>query len=249
MGKVSKPILEERPGKNGTIGERINYIRRKRNITQEKLAENIHVDVQTIKRYEAGTTSIKAEKLAEIAKVLEIPADYLLGINEIENYKIEDKAICKKIGINSLALNILKYYHKNGINYLSDVINFLIEQEKPMRSSFGFSLPKECTEEQLKKAEEKAEEEYNKYVENFNQKYISILGTIHSYYSVKVKEEEIKIIDHSMDNILGTDELGEELAPKIVVSNQDIVDREYLLRIQSKLEKSKEKFVKRYISK
>lgn len=118
-----------------------------------------------------------------------------------------------------------------------------------MESSFGLILPKEYTDEQLKKAEEKAEEEYNKYVENFKQKYISILGTIYSYYSAKVKEEEIKIIDHSMDNILGTDELGQELAPKIVVSNQDIVDREYLSRIQSKLEKSKEKFVKRYISK
>lgn len=79
--------------------------------------------------------------------------------------------------------------------------------------------------------------------------HIPILGTIHSYYSVKVKEDEIKIIDHSMDNILGTDELGKEWAPKIVVSIQDIVDREYLSRIQSKLEKSKEKFVKRYISK
>ena len=75
--------------------------------------------------------------------------------------------------------------------------------------------------------------------------HIPILGTIHSYYSVKVKEDEIKIIDHSMDNILGTDELGKEWAPKIVVSIQDIVDREYLSRIQSKLEK----FVKRYISK
>jgi transcriptional regulator with XRE-family HTH domain len=52
------------------IGRRIKELREERNLTQEDLARRLNTHPHSIWRYEAGTRSLTAEKIEDIARVL-----------------------------------------------------------------------------------------------------------------------------------------------------------------------------------
>ena len=52
------------------VGRRIKELREERNLTQEDLAHRLNTHPQSVWRYEAGTRSLTAEKIEEIARVL-----------------------------------------------------------------------------------------------------------------------------------------------------------------------------------
>lgn len=60
------------------LGERIRALR-KRKYTQEELAELVKVHVNTVIRWERGDRTPDAERLRELAKVLNTSTAYLLG--------------------------------------------------------------------------------------------------------------------------------------------------------------------------
>lgn len=60
------------------IGERICRLRESMDMTQEDLALCLHVDRRTIIRVEKGQRSSSLQMLADLAKLLEIPTDYIL---------------------------------------------------------------------------------------------------------------------------------------------------------------------------
>lgn len=63
-----------------TVGERIRYIRKQRNMTIDSLAQKVGVTRQTISRYETGTISdIPKSKLEKVAKELGVMCEYLEG--------------------------------------------------------------------------------------------------------------------------------------------------------------------------
>lgn len=63
-----------------TIGERIRYIRKQRNMTIDTLAKSVGVTRQTISRYETGSISeVPRSKLEKIADELGVKCDYLEG--------------------------------------------------------------------------------------------------------------------------------------------------------------------------
>jgi len=68
------------------IGAKITNARRQRGITQSELAEQMCVTRQTVSRWEAGTALPDVEKVACIAKILQVSCDYLLNDeHNIEN--------------------------------------------------------------------------------------------------------------------------------------------------------------------
>lgn len=118
-----------------------------------------------------------------------------------------------------------------------DTISFLIEQEKSFPiSSFSCSSSSE-------KALEEAEKQYNEQERKWDERHSYILSTIHNFFVAEVDEEEIHIKDTSMKNMLGKE--LEDYLPETIVLNQDIVNREYLIKIQSKLKQIKQKYKKR----
>lgn len=60
------------------IGTKITNARRQLGITQSELAEQMCVTRQTVSRWEAGTALPDVEKVACIAKILQVSCDYLL---------------------------------------------------------------------------------------------------------------------------------------------------------------------------
>ncbi|MDM8302618.1 helix-turn-helix domain-containing protein [Collinsella tanakaei] len=66
-----------------TIGARIRDVRTKRGVSQEALAEALHVSRQTVSNWERGKTLIDVQSLAEMARALETTLPELLGEPEM----------------------------------------------------------------------------------------------------------------------------------------------------------------------
>ena len=103
--------------------ERLRDLREDKNITQEKVAEKIHVKRSTYSGYEIGRDQIPLPRLNLLAEFYEVSFDYITGITDIKsNYKkvnidaaiigknlknfrktkhIKATEICQKLNINS----------------------------------------------------------------------------------------------------------------------------------------------------
>lgn len=60
-------------------------------MTQKELAKAVGVSTKTIQRYEHGIHDMPASILKRIAIVLNVSADYLLGIKLIKSEQIEER--------------------------------------------------------------------------------------------------------------------------------------------------------------
>jgi transcriptional regulator with XRE-family HTH domain len=68
-----------------TLGERVLIWRRRRNLTQQGLADAVGVAKNTISRLEqGGITDLRGQAIAKLAQVLGVSTDYLLGLDEPE---------------------------------------------------------------------------------------------------------------------------------------------------------------------
>ena len=65
------------------IGDKIMYLRRKADLTQEKLAEKIGVSSKTLQHWEAGKYTPKTESIRNIAQALNVPVSELLDDSSV----------------------------------------------------------------------------------------------------------------------------------------------------------------------
>lgn len=64
------------------ICERIKSQRMKRGMSQQKLADAIGTSQQTVGRWEVGGARPDASSMASLCRVLQVSADYLLGLTD-----------------------------------------------------------------------------------------------------------------------------------------------------------------------
>jgi transcriptional regulator with XRE-family HTH domain len=64
------------------IGERVMLSRRRRGISQRNLAARAQMSTTTLNRLERGLQSVWAERLGTLARILDVSADYLLGLHD-----------------------------------------------------------------------------------------------------------------------------------------------------------------------
>ena len=67
------------------LGEKIKTIRKKRNLTQEQLAEKIDISSRNLSNIELGVNFPKAETLEKILKVLDISTEDLFANEHIKS--------------------------------------------------------------------------------------------------------------------------------------------------------------------
>ena len=65
-----------------TIGERVMLIRRRRGLSQRTLAARAQMSPTALNRLERGLQSVWAERLATLARILDVSTDYLLGLHD-----------------------------------------------------------------------------------------------------------------------------------------------------------------------
>jgi transcriptional regulator with XRE-family HTH domain len=63
-----------------TIGQRLARLRRERGLTQVELAEQIGVSQPVLSDYERGTLRLHGQLIAQLARILRVSADELLGL-------------------------------------------------------------------------------------------------------------------------------------------------------------------------
>jgi len=69
-----------------SIGQRLKTVLHERGMMQKELAEKIGVSEMVISRYIHGGRIISVPILIEICKALNVSADYLLGLSEVEKW-------------------------------------------------------------------------------------------------------------------------------------------------------------------
>lgn len=67
--------------------EKIAYERDRQNITQKEMASRLGIKQQQYSRYEKGINVMPVTYLPKICKILNVSADYILGLSNIRNNK------------------------------------------------------------------------------------------------------------------------------------------------------------------
>lgn len=70
-----------------TIGQRISYFRRDKGMTQQELAEQLGVTQPVVSDYENDVIRIPADVIAELAQILKVTADEMLGLKAANSKK------------------------------------------------------------------------------------------------------------------------------------------------------------------
>lgn len=80
-----------------TTGEKIAMLRKKKDLTQEQLAEILKVSRQSVSRWEMDVAFPETEKLIKLAKLLDCSIDFLLSEENVEQHKAKSEYSMKEI--------------------------------------------------------------------------------------------------------------------------------------------------------
>ncbi len=79
---------------NKIFGSRLKAIRKEKRMTQDEFAECLSIGRTLYTKYETGVAMPHCHKLCQIAKILCVSVDFLLGIND-NNTECEKTRRCK----------------------------------------------------------------------------------------------------------------------------------------------------------
>lgn len=107
-----------------SIGKRIKEARNKLKMSQQELGGKCsNLKRETISYYENGSRDIKTDMLIQLAKNLNVSADWLLGLSEAKTTNPKIKEVCEYTGLSENALNkILKEKDHCCIKQLNQII-------------------------------------------------------------------------------------------------------------------------------
>lgn len=251
MNKVTDEMNLDYKGKNDTIGERIGYIRRLRGKKQAELANELHIERTILSYYEQNKRKkIPLDIIIDISKILDVPTDYLLGINEIEENDKERQKIGNTLGLSSKAIKVLEEMKKYNASQL-ETIDFLIRQEEnyPI-SSFIIETPANITQEELNKLEKQEFEKYERKEKEWEEKHSTIISAIDKYFNIAIQNEELLVTENSIKKEKDfVTQLQKALHTKKKIDIKEVVDTALLKDIEKELEKAKKYMERRKQSK
>ena len=126
------------------IGERIEMLRKEKGWTQEMLAEKLNISRNTLAKLEGGFRDFKSTEIINIAKVLGVSTDFLLGVSPHRD--ISSRMVtASELGLSEKAIKVITYWQQTG--YLTKILNLLLEQEVPDFEGAGFEIPSSMTPE------------------------------------------------------------------------------------------------------
>ena len=112
------------------IGCRINTALALKNMKQKELAQKLGVTDNTISYFCNGERVPNTLQLIEISKILDVSADYLLGLSSESTTDKELSAVCEYTGLSEKSVLALQEFKAdNKATWYMDVTNALIESE------------------------------------------------------------------------------------------------------------------------
>lgn len=121
--------------KEKTVGERLKELRRKKRLSQEKLANEMNITQKAISNFETNTTPLSMEYIIKFSEYFNVSCDYLIkGLDSRSMLKelcnnISLFYVTTKIGENSFEIPTLSI-RTNLFNYL--MVSAKIENDKIM---------------------------------------------------------------------------------------------------------------------
>lgn len=88
-----------------TTGEKISRLRKENNLTQEALADKLHVSRQAVSKWKSNITFPEIDKIIEISRIFNCSIDYLL-ISDITRSTDSDIFVSKDFFIKNKDLNL-----------------------------------------------------------------------------------------------------------------------------------------------
>lgn len=121
-----------------SLGENLQFLRKRENVTQEQLAEMLEVSRQSVSKWESDTTYPEMDKLLQISGIFHCTLDDLVQ-KDISSQYVEDKAHydeyqnlnCKRITIgvslilSGLTLMVLLTTIFSNISYIEDLSSII----------------------------------------------------------------------------------------------------------------------------
>lgn len=99
------------------FNEKLQYLRKQHNLTQEQLAEKLYVSRAAVSKWESGKGYPNIESLKCISKVFSVSIDELLSSNELlEIAEIENRRELCSLG-NTFRKSKYFYYGENNFLY------------------------------------------------------------------------------------------------------------------------------------
>ncbi len=114
-----------------SLGTRLNNALACRNVKQKELARYLNVPDNTISYFCKDKRTPNVRQIAEIAKRLEVSADYLLGVSDVMTTDTATRELCLTLGLSDIAIESLQ---EDSNSRFQDVINFLFLQHHYARN-------------------------------------------------------------------------------------------------------------------
>ncbi|MCL2773046.1 MAG: helix-turn-helix domain-containing protein [Oscillospiraceae bacterium] len=70
---------------NMNLGEKIYSLRKLKQLSQDELAEKLYISKQTVAKWEEGISTPEIDKLIIMGKIFEVPAEYFLKSDNLNN--------------------------------------------------------------------------------------------------------------------------------------------------------------------
>lgn len=183
-----------------TTGEKIAALRKKKNLTQEQLAEILNVTRQSVSRWEMDVAFPETEKLIKLSRLLDCSIDYLLdegqqnGLEQTVAFSMKDAC---------------KFIRECGYFFLATCVD-IQPKLRPMGMIYG-------NDAALFIATDKRKNVYRELVDNpqvelasyslSSRKWIRITGKMQVDSSVKIKEEMAEMYPMIRQEYVGEEEV------------------------------------------
>lgn len=200
-----------------TVGKKIRALRKKQNITQEKLAEYLGISFQAVSRWEHGTAYPDITLLPRIANFFGISMDCLFGMDSIDNSEEQAELQQKyeKLIAQNDTKNAIVLMKKALLNYPRDY-RFMLNLSSAIREEVKTSLQIDQIALAIQLCERILED-----CTNTDIRYGAIQQLCYLYRFCHESEKAKDLIDKLpstpickdilLENILNGDELGKQL--------------------------------------
>ena len=106
------------------IGQRITVAREAKDISQKKLANQLNIGQTRLSNWEVGDVPAPVEFIPDLSRILDVSADYLLGLSQDENGDII-------LDINKEALiAVVKKANREELDKISKIVDVVIPKEE-----------------------------------------------------------------------------------------------------------------------
>lgn len=113
------------------FAERLFKAREDRHLTQQELADKLHITRQCLSRYENGEREVKASVLLDIANILNVSTDYLLGRTDCKTTDTDKAGAAEYLGLSEKSVenirNVTEKYEHFNFLFESDRFEKIIE--------------------------------------------------------------------------------------------------------------------------